>query len=162
MKEGHPYLTAALDAKRADQRLKLRCIPSWVFTAGKYAPGPRVTINGASDNAYVETLVRRLADEHLEALSGVFPQWEEETADEQLGSFFRDFVNADGVPRQLEAAAHSLFDEIGNRLNAVTTPRTIADEFRAPLARTILLLSWADDLADDGYIDARFAAQRDT
>ncbi|HXN61869.1 MAG TPA: hypothetical protein VN886_15590 [Acidimicrobiales bacterium] len=159
MQRGHPFWTRALDDKRAEQRRKLRAIPSWLFEPSHYAPGPTVTINGVADNAFVETQVRRQADAELNLLAPLLSEWEIATAEDALGWFVRN--NVDKATRNVQGHANDLLAEVEDRLPVAGEPRKLDPKYAAPLARAILLLAWADDLSDDGYLDPRIAEHRE-
>jgi len=159
MQRGHPFWTRALDEKRAEQRRKLRAIPAGLFKPSDYLPGPTVTINGVADNSFVETQVRRQADAELNSLEPLLSEWEIETAEDALAWFLRN--NVENAPRNVQRHADALLAEVANRLPIAREPRELDAKYAAPLARAILLLTWADDLADDGYLDPRIAEYRD-
>ena len=162
MENGQPYRTEGLLAQRAAQRRTLRkAIPDWIMDAHRYGPAASVTVNGTSDPPYVESLVRRLAEDSLKELAELTETWETETAAIELALFFRR-ENGNDPNVELQKAEGALMNDVAASLEGLT-PRTasrIEERHQAPLARAIRLLSWADDLAEDGYVDPRIAQNR--
>lgn len=157
MRDGHPYLTERLDEQRAEQRRILGSIPDWVLDPNRYGPNhwePSAQM-AASDRARNEILVRSLAEETLatEGLTECLKVWEQETAADRL-YLFLDRETSERPGHNLEAARRQLIDLISGRATT-SPPAKIPMEITQQLAALILLLTWADALADDGYADPR-------
>jgi hypothetical protein len=156
MLEGHPYLTKELDQKRVQQRRILRSIPDWILDARRYGPYPTVMLEGA-DRPFVESLLRELADQPLADLSTALSAWKAETETARI-AWFVARETADGVGNpNLEQQRIDLIVAANNFRQGAEGPRSLDEAFSKPLAQSILLLAWADELADDGYTDPRLA-----
>lgn len=164
---GHPYLTPQLAAQRASQRRLLRSIPRhWLRWAGDFhGPDQAREVYAAADGPMIETVLRRAADETLDAADGEV----------------RSLIAAVDQAEELEAAAtwllyaaersrtrtiHSMagdpLDTAAAALRSKAAPLSVhADvelppDVARPLAQVIGLLVLADELAGD-YSDPRLS-----
>lgn len=159
MKVGHPYLTDTLDRKRLEQRRLLRSMPDWFFDPTRLAPKEWTSAEiRQSDRPYVETLLRRLTDELAEdaPLTELRGRWVADMDADRLAEFIlHDTVRP---PGNLQDAWDGLIRMTSDRTRLVEIKRELDLKFLPVVAKLILLLTWADALADDGYVDPRVAA----
>jgi len=116
-----------------------------------------------TEHPHLETLVRDLAEETAEAgdLKMLLDAWDRDTSAERLSSFVRRGTT-DRPNVNLAGARQQLVDLTTKRARAARTEPTVpADNFLAVEA-LVLLLTWADVLADDGYMDPRLRRRWDS
>ncbi len=158
MQRGHPYLTRELDEQRAEQRRALRSIPDWLVDPSRYGPQARVKKVDDSDRALLETLVRRLAAEEIEALQPQLDTWRTELESDRLADFITNgTLERDRRQHGVVDARADLCKTINDRRPVRSRPAALPDELGTPMARCVTLLALAEELADDDYVDQRLA-----
>lgn len=159
MRDGHPYLTEVLDHKRAEQRRKLRSIPDWLVE--KVDPSAWEIRDDAlkgRDAPYAEVLVRRAADEQLADLEVLLSAWVVETDADRLMGFVQSDVTKDSHANFPTQAKADILRITKARRPASIVQDELPEEHKGPLAKALVLLAWADELAGD-YIDPRLSRQ---
>ncbi len=156
MKPGFAFLTKDLDRKRAEQREQLRkCHDWWLrdLAISEFLPP-----DNEVDRAYLEVELRRLADEERTELSPLLEEMEVAESAFLVGKFLqKNEVSTKGMSRQ----AGDPFGDRASELTTIYRTKSIGqleegDDRGNSLLRWIVLLLWADELADDGYRDPRF------
>lgn len=153
MRPGDPFATKEIDKQRARQRRALRLIEEWIVE--QVAAGSALDLSGHSEPGLLETELRALADKELEAIDAdlLGRMARAETADVVL-PLLSDY---DGLTwsrhpnefrPELQPLRDTYYQQTKNRVGELPER---SDE----LIRAVVLLIWADALADDGYVDPR-------
>jgi hypothetical protein len=150
MKHGDPFLTKELDLQRAGQRKTLRLIPEPLI------PGyvvQAIRIPDDLDRGFAETVLRDRADVELETLGTALVTITGSEEAETLRTLLERFNR---YPFQ----GQDPFREVRNETNRLAQPRSLpnwpgGNDADWALVRLVHLLTWADDIADDGYSDKR-------
>jgi hypothetical protein len=150
MKDGHPYWTEDFDERRAEQRRRLRSVPAEFLWR---SVGKIHLVD--DDRALAEVEMRRLADEEMGSLLPFFTHWEGREG-------LRVLKEALAEAEPLTPPPHGPFFEIRQKVE--TDPRlrdqtSMTNEKVNSLIRFVAFLTWADDLADDGYTDGRVSRE---
>jgi hypothetical protein len=150
---GHPFLTPELDELRSLQRRQLRDVPMSLLERYHLADLPAA----GSVDAFTETALRLLADQEARNMVELLESFELHAIVECQLSFLsaRDEAG-DGRTEDFAIAMVDLASRLAASQTALFSAS--ADEDRAArLERFVKLLLWADQLADDGYVDPRVA-----
>jgi hypothetical protein len=155
VKPGRPWQTKKLDKLRAAQREDLECIPTSFLVKGRVVlPGNRIGPLGAyrqerlskptEQPAMAETYLRKLAKERrpevAQLLAALRPGALALATNQAVTTIHLELQDDDPFPARLAD-------------DQTTVP--IPDDQEVPLGQYALLLSLADQLSDDGYVDPR-------
>ncbi len=146
MRATDPFLSEEFEELRATQRRCLREIPS----AFLMVPVPQlVEAIEEGDRSFVESELRRLADVELAGLHDLLAS----VARIEVSLLVEKVLRA--VPLRPPPDSFVGLRQTAGREAMTAIPVQIDPEVQHGLVRLVALLTWADDLAEDGYTDVR-------
>lgn len=147
--DGHPWLTDELDNTRAQQRRTLRGVPDWLLGQWKFRPAPQPV-----DSAFTEVLVRHHITEMLAANDGLRAELE------SMATWTRVFTLSRFIGDSEASQPGSALVNVAGQLTAGEREAhygQVPNELSPQVHALVYLLLWADELAEDEYLDPRIS-----
>jgi hypothetical protein len=149
---GDPFRTPEFDELRALQRRQLRYVPVSLLERYQLDALP-----GAGEpDGFDEDVVRDLADQEARNLVELFENFEIHARVERQAAFLYERSGSEAGIDDFQATLVDLATLLAATQTSLFTA-SIDDDRAARLERFVKLVIWADELADDGYVDDRLA-----
>lgn len=141
----------SLAETRQRQRRVLRSAPGWTLAWGAYRLPDSDYRSRIGEADYVETALRDRADGRIDRLAPLLAAWKEASEWQECQRFLDSYAAKETLTGNAESARAGML----MATNGPEVPASISDEHLPDAQDLLLLLQWADMLADDGYRDPR-------